>query len=352
MYLMEVQQEHELVIHTTDFLEWKTKSIRLGVNRMKWTTKITELFNIKYPIIQGGLAHLAYADLAASVCNAGGLGQITAMSLPNPAALKHEIQKLRTMTDNSFGVNFAIGASRRPYEEMVKVAIDEKVPVISVTGGNPQGVLDLVRPYSIKTMVLVAARRQAEKAEELGADAVMVVGQEGGGHIGRNDTGTFVLTPQVVDHVSIPVIASGGIVDGRGLMAALALGAEGIEMGTRFIVTQECIAAHEAYKQAIINADENATVVIKRSIGAPARALKNDWTKAILQAEEEMGGYPALRHYISGEANKQFIYEGDIKRGFGWAGQASARIYDNPTVADLFHNIISEAERIRRGWNL
>src|SRR5699024_6522498 len=154
---------------------------------------------------------------------------------------------------------------------MVQVAIEEQVPVISVTGGNPKGVLDLVNDHPIKTMVLVAARRQAEKAEELGADAVMVVGQEGGGHIGRDDTGTIVLTPQVIDHVSIPVIASGGIVDGRGMMAALALGAEGIEMGTRFIATKECLDAHDVYKQAILDANEKSTVVIKRSIGAPAR---------------------------------------------------------------------------------
>src|SRR5699024_10023343 len=142
-----------------------------------------------------------------AVSNAGGLGQITAMSLTDPEALRKEIQKIRTLTNKPFGVNFAIGASRRPYEEMVQVAIEEQVPVISVTGGNPKGVLDLVKDHPIKTMVLVAARRQAEKAEELGADAVMVVGPEGGGHIGRDDTGTMVLTPQVVDHVSIPVIA-------------------------------------------------------------------------------------------------------------------------------------------------
>src|SRR5699024_2088913 len=201
--------------------------------------------------------------------------------LETPEQLRAEIEKVRKLTNKPFGVNFAIGGGRRPYEEMVQVAVEEKVPAISVTGGNPQGVLDLVKDTGIKTLVLVAARRQAEKAEELGVDAVMVVGQEGGGHIGRNDTGTFVLTPQVADHVSIPVIASGGIVDGRGLMAALSLGAEGIEMGTRFIATQECVHAHEAYKEAIIAATEDSTTVIKRSIGAPARALKGSWTDEI-----------------------------------------------------------------------
>lgn len=317
---------------------------------MNWKTRVTELLNIRYPIIQGGLAHLAYADLAAAVSNAGGLGQITAMSLENEEQLREEIRRVRTLTDKPFGVNFAIGQQGRPYEHMVKVAIEEKVPVISVTGGNPQGVLNLVKGHNIKKLVLVAARRQAVKAEELGADAVMVVGQEGGGHIGRNDTGTIVLTPQVVDHVSIPVIASGGIVDGRGLMAALALGAEGIEMGTRFIATKECVHAHDAYKQAILNSDEQSTVVIKRSIGAPARAIANEWTDKILEIEKQNGGYEALKTYISGEANKEFIHKGHEDRGFGWSGQGAALIHDIPSVEELIQSIIHEAEVIRKKW--
>lgn len=318
---------------------------------MNWNTRVTEIFNLKYPIVQGGLAHLAYADLAAAVSNAGALGQITAMSLPSPEALRKEIQKVKALTSNPFGVNFAIGAGRRPYEDMVKVAIMEKVPVISVTGGNPTNVLSLIKGHPIKSLVLVAARRQAEKAEQLGADAVMVVGQEGGGHIGRSDVGTFVLTPHVVEHVSIPVLASGGIVDGKGLMAALALGAEGIEMGTRFIATQECIDAHDSYKQAILDADEESTVVIKRSIGAPARALKGVWTNRILQIEQSNGGYDALKEYISGEANKRFIYHGLSEEGFGWAGQGAARIKDIPSVKQLIQSIIHEANHIRGKWS-
>jgi len=318
---------------------------------MDWKTKFTETFQVKYPIVQGGLAHLAYADLAAAVSNAGALGQVTAMSLPTPEHLRDEIKRVRELTDKPFGVNFAIGAGRRPYEEMVQVAVEEKVPAISVTGGNPKGVLDLVSGHNIKTLVLVAARRQAEKAEELGADAVMVVGQEGGGHIGRSDTGTLVLTPQVVDHVHIPVLASGGIVDGRGLMAALALGADGIEMGTRFIATKECVHAHDAYKQAILDADEDSTVVIKRSIGAPARALKGTWTEQILAIEKEHGDYESLKDFISGEANKRYIHDGVKDEGFGWAGQGAARINDVPTVNELIQGIIKEAEKIRESWS-
>lgn len=317
---------------------------------MNWNTRVTQLLNIQYPIIQGGLAHLAYADLAAAVSNAGGLGQITAMSLENGEQLRDEIKRVRTLTDKPFGVNYAIGQHGRPYEHMVQVALDEKVPVISVTGGNPKGVLDMVSGHGIKKLVLVAARRQAKKAEELGADAVMVVGQEGGGHLGRSDTGTMVLTPQVVDHVSIPVIASGGIVDGRGLVAALALGAEGIEMGTRFIATKECVHAHDTYKQDILNADEQSTVVIKRSIGAPARALANEWTDKILEIEKQKRGYESLKTYISGEANKQYIHEGDNQNGFGWAGQGVAMIHHIPSVEELISSIIGEAEAIRKKW--
>ena len=180
----------------------------------------------------------------------------------------------------------------------------------------------------------------------------MVVGQEGGGHIGRHDTGTMVLTPQVADHVSIPVIASGGITDGKGLMAALALGAEGIEMGTRFIATKECLHAHEAYKQSILDANEESTVVIKRSLGTPARALKNSWTEEILAIEERSPDYEALKNYISGSANKQFIHDGEEQYGFGWAGQGAARIHDIPVVSELIQSIIAEAEAIRNKWQI
>ncbi|WP_243290851.1 nitronate monooxygenase family protein [Bacillus sp. FJAT-47783] len=316
-----------------------------------WETKVTELLNIEYPIIQGGLAYLAYADLAAAVSNAGGLGQITAMSLESPEKLRQEIRKVREKTTKPFGVNFAIGQHGRPYSHMVDVAIEEKVPVISVTGGNPSPLFEQLEGVDVKKLVLVAARRQAEKAEQLGADAVMVVGQEGGGHLGKHDIGTFVLIPQVVDAVSIPVIASGGIGDGQGLMAAFALGAEGIEMGTRFIATKECIHAHPLYKEALVNGDETDTVVIKRSIGAPARAIHNVWTEKILEMEAQSGTYEDLKSLISGEVNKKFIYDGKIDEGFAWAGQVMGRIKDVPSVAQLFERILNEAHEIRSKWS-
>ncbi|MBS2770702.1 NAD(P)H-dependent flavin oxidoreductase [Anoxybacteroides rupiense] len=317
---------------------------------MGWKTRVTELLGIQYPIIQGGLAYLAYADLAAAVSNAGGLGQITAMSLPSPDALRAEIKKVKEKTDRPFGVNFAIGQHGRPFSHMLEAAIEEQVPVISVTGGNPAPFFEQLKGVNVKKLVLVAAVRQAVKAEELGADAVMVVGQEGGGHLGKYDIGTFVLIPKVVDSVSIPVIASGGIGDGRGLMAALALGAEGIEMGTRFIATQECIHAHPLYKEMLVKGSESDTVVIKRSLGAPGRAIANEWTEKILQIEQQGGTYEQLKIYISGEANRRFIYDGKTSEGFAWAGQVMGLIHDVPTVAELLERMIREAEQIRNKW--
>jgi len=317
---------------------------------MKWETRVTKLLDIQYPIIQGGLAHLAYSDLAAAVSNAGGLGQVTAMSLESPEKLKEEMRRVKMLTDKPFGVNFSIGQQGRPFEGYVEAALEEGMEVVTITGGNPKLVFDLLEGTDVKKLVLVAAKRQAIKAEELGADAVMVVGQEGGGHLGRDDVGTMVLVPQVVDAVSIPVIASGGIGDGRGLMAALSLGAEGIEMGTRFIATKECIHASEAYKQALINGTERDTVIIKRSLGAPARAISNSWTDRILQLEKEDVGYKGLKDYISGETNKRYIYDGKVDDGFAWAGQVLGLIKDVPTVEELFHTMISTAEIIRTKW--
>jgi NADH:quinone reductase (non-electrogenic) len=318
---------------------------------MQWKTRVTELLDIKYPIIQGGLAYLAYADLCAAVSNAGGLGQITAMSLDSPDALRAEIKKAKTMTDKTFGVNFAIGQHGRPYSHMIDVALEEGVEVMSVTGGNPTPFFEQLKGTNVKKLVLVAAKRQAMKAEELGADAVMVVGHEGGGHLGRDDVGTMVLTPQVVDAVSIPVIASGGIGDGRGWMAAHALGAEGIEMGTRFIATKECVHASQPYLDALLNSSETGTTVIKRTLGTPARALTGPWTEKIIDLEAQSADYEMLKDYISGKANQKFIHDGDVENGYGWAGQVSGLITDVPTVEELFERMIKEAEEIRDGWN-
>ncbi|MEC0094086.1 NAD(P)H-dependent flavin oxidoreductase [Paenibacillus macquariensis] len=317
---------------------------------MNWNTRITELLQIKYPIIQGGLGYLGYANLAAAVSNAGGLGQITAMSLPNADALRQEIQRARTLTDKPFGVNFAIGIHGVEFKEWVQIAMDEKIPIVSITGGNPTLVMEMLQPTDIKSLVLVSSCRQAQKAEQLGASAVIVVGQEGGGHLGRDDVGTMVIVPRVVDVVNIPVIASGGIGDGRGWMAAHALGADGIQMGTRFIATQECVDASTSYKMALIESSESDTAVIKRSIHAPARVLRSDYIENILEIERVTPTYEALEHYISGEANKRWIHDGIKEEGFGWAGQVTGMIHDIPTVAELIERMVKEAEMIRGTW--
>jgi NAD(P)H-dependent flavin oxidoreductase YrpB (nitropropane dioxygenase family) len=307
--------------------------------------RITEIFGIKYPIVQGGLAYLAYAELAAAVSNAGGLGQITAATLRSSEKLREEIRKVRTLTNKPFAVNFAIARHDGRYRELLEVAIEEKVPAISITGANPQPVFDRIKGENIRTLVLVSGVRQAQKAEQLGADAVMAVGQEGGGHLGRNDIGTMVLIPRVVDSVSIPVLASGGIGDGRGLLAALALGAEGVEMGTRFIATQECIHANEKYKQAILDSKETDTVIIKRTLGTPGRVLKTDYALDIIKREQEGATFEDLKDKISGKANCKYIYEGNEEEGFGWAGQVIGLIANIPTVQELFDEMILTAEK-------
>ena len=308
-------------------------------------TRITEIFGIQYPIVQGGLAYLAYAELASAVSNAGGLGQITAATLGTPEKLREEICRVRAMTDKPFGVNFAIARHDGHYKDLLEVAIEEKVPAISITGGNPQPVFERIKGENIKTLVLVSGVRQAQKAEELGADAIMAVGQEGGGHLGRDDIGTMVLIPRVVDSVSIPVLASGGIGDGRGLLAAFALGAEGIEMGTRFIATQECVHANSVYKEALVNGKETDTVIIKKTLGHPGRALESKYTNDIIEREHKGATYEDLKDIVSGKANCNYIYNGNQSEGFGWAGQVIGLINNVPTVQELFDEMISTAEQ-------
>ena len=308
-------------------------------------TRVTEIFGIQYPIVQGGLAYLAYAELAAAVSNAGGLGQITAATLHTPERLREEINKVRSLTKKPFGVNFAISQHDGNYQDMLQVAIEEKVPAISITGGNPTPVFEKLRGHDIRTLVLVSGVRQAKKAEELGADAVMAVGQEGGGHLGREDIGTMVLIPRVVDSVSLPVLASGGIGDGRGLLAAFSLGAEGIEMGTRFIATKECVHANDKYKEAILEAKETDTVIIKRTLGAPGRVLKNDYSLDIIEREQNGETYEDLKDIISGKANCRYIYDGNEEEGFAWAGQVVGLIKNVPTVQELFDEMMSTAEK-------
>ncbi|WP_379127288.1 NAD(P)H-dependent flavin oxidoreductase [Paenibacillus sp. sgz500958] len=317
---------------------------------MIWNTRVTDMLKIQYPILQGGLAYLAYAELAAAVSNAGGFGQITAMSLPDVQALRWELRRARALTDKPFGVNLSIGMHRNDHLQMVQAVMEEEIPAVTISGGNPAPILEMLGSTPIHTLVLVSSRTQAQKAEQHGASAVIVVGHEGGGHVGRDETGTIVLVPDVADAVRIPVIASGGIGDGRGWMAAHALGAEGILMGTRFIATRECVNASPVYKNALLEAGCADSVILKRSIGQPARALRSHLTEKFLTSELAAPGHEALKREISGEANQRLIHDGSIEEGFGWAGQVTGLIKDVPTVSCLIERMVQEAEQIRYKW--
>ncbi len=316
-------------------------------------TRFTDLMNIRYPIVQGGLSHLSYAELAAAVSNAGGLGQIGCACFTTPEELRADIQKAKRLTDKPFGVNFPIG--HIPLDAFVDAALAEGPAVISITGGNPEPLLRRIQQSGVPvhTMVLVAGVRAARKAESLGADAVIAVGFEGGGHLGRDDIGTMVLTPRIVESVNIPVLASGGIADGRGFAAALALGAEGVELGTRFVAVRES-NAHPNYQQALIEARETDTVIIERSIGRPARVLKGLVPEKILQVEDELENEHAsaderlrrLLPYILGRVNTRAALEGALDEGFVWAGQVVGLISDVPTAKELIERTVGEAWEI------
>lgn len=316
-------------------------------------TRFTELVGIRYPIVQGGLSHLSYAELAAAVSNAGGLGQIGCACFSTPEALQADIQKAKQLTTLPFGVNFPIG--HIPLDAFVDAALEEQVAVISITGGNPEPLLRRIQQSGVpvRTMVLVAGVRAARKAESLGADAVIAVGVEGGGHLGRDDIGTMVLTPRIVESVKIPVLASGGIADGRGFAAALALGADGIELGTRFVAVRES-NAHPNYQQALIEAQETDTVVVERAIGRPARVLKGRAAENLLRVEAELEKEQAtpderfrrLLPLIRGEVNQRASLQGILDEGFVWAGQNVGLIHDIPTSQELIERIVSEAYEI------
>ncbi len=282
-------------------------------------TRATRLLGIRYPIVQGGLARVAYSGLAAAVSNAGGLGQISTAGLAGPDALRTEIRRCRALTDRPFAVNFPIG--RQDIWPALEAALEEGVRIIALTAGNLAPYIRRCREVGARTLVLTAGPELARKAEAAGADLVATVGYEGGGHIGRSDETTMVMVPRVVAAVRIPVLASGGIATGAGLLAALALGAEGVEMGTRFVATDEA-QAHPAYKQALADAAPQDTMLIKRSLGMPGRVLASPYAERIAAAEAAGAPKEEIVAMIAGSANARGTDDGDLAGSYVWAGQS------------------------------
>lgn len=300
-------------------------------------TEINNLLEIEYPIIQGGMAWVAEYHLAAAVSEAGGFGLIGAANAPADW-VRDQIRKTKELTDRPFGVNVMLMS---PYaDEVAQVIAEEGVKAVTTGAGNPEKYMELWKERNIKVIPVVASVALAKRMERCGADAVVAEGCESGGHIGESTTMTLV--PQVVDAVDIPVIAAGGIGDGRGIAAAFMLGAKGVQMGTRFVVTNEC-QVHPAYKERIIRAKDIDTRVTGRSTGHPIRALRNDMTKAYLQKEQEGASTEELELLASG-ALRRAVQEGDIHNGSLMSGQIAGLIKEEVSCKQLIDTLVSQTK--------
>ena len=305
-------------------------------------TRVTELLGIEYPIIQGGMAWVAEYHLAAAVSNAGGLGLIGAANAP-AEWVREQIREVKKLTENPFGVNIMLMS---PHADAVaEVIAEEKVPVVTTGAGNPEKYINMWKEIGIKVIPVVASVAMAKRMERSGADAVVAEGTEAGGHIGENTT--MVLVPQIADAVTIPVIAAGGIGDGRGMAAAFMLGAEGVQIGTRFVVTKEAMV-HENYKARIIKATDIDSRVTGRTTGHPVRALRNRMTKEYLKLETE--GVPAeeLELLTLGGLRKAVV-EGDVMHGSVMAGQIAGLIKEEKSSEAVIKSLVSETEELMKG---
>lgn len=302
-------------------------------------TEITELLGIQYPVIQGGMAWVAEYHLASAVSNAGGLGIIGAASAP-PEVVREQIKKTRELTDKPFGVNVMLMNPNAP--QVAQVVAEEGVKVVTTGAGNPAKFMELWKNAGIKVIPVVASVAMARMMEKAGADAVVAEGTESGGHIGSATTMTLV--PQVVDAVKIPVIAAGGIGDGRGFAAAMMLGAKAVQMGTRFIVAKESIV-HENYKERVIKAKDIDSEVTGRSTGHPIRVLRNKMTREYLKMEAEGVGLEELEMLTLGSLRKAVI-DGDVVDGSLMAGQIAGLVAKEQTCKEMIEEIIGEAEEL------
>jgi NAD(P)H-dependent flavin oxidoreductase YrpB (nitropropane dioxygenase family) len=314
-------------------------------------TRFTELLGIEHPIVQGGMMWVGRAELAAAVSNAGGLGLLTALTQPTPDDLRREIARCRTMTDKPFGVNLTIlpSVSPPPYAEYRKAIIDSGVTIVETAGHKPQEHVDDFKAHGVRVIHKCTAVRHALSAERMGVDAISIDGFECAGHPGEDDIPGLVLIPAAADQVRIPMIASGGFGDGRGLAAALALGAEGINMGTRFCATVEA-PIHDNIKQLLVQNDERATNLIFRAFRNTGRVAKNSVSDHVVA----LGGSPGavfedVRPLVSGARGRTALETGDVDAGLIWAGQVQGLIHDVPTCAQLIDRIMHDAETIIRG---
>lgn len=308
-------------------------------------TEITKLLDIEYPILQGGMAWVAEYHLAAGVSNAGGLGIIGAANAP-AEWVREQIRAAKKLTDKPFGVNVMLMS---PYaEEVARVIAEEGVKVVTTGAGNPEKYMELWKSAGVKVIPVVASVALAKRMQRCGADAVIAEGCESGGHVGESTT--MALVPQVVDAVDIPVIAAGGIADGRGIAAAFMLGARGVQMGTHFITTDEC-QVHENYKAQILRAKDIDTRVTGRSTGHPVRTLRNEMTRVYLEKEKEGASFEELEALTLGGLRRA-VQEGDVKTGSVMAGQSAGLVKENCSCKELVQRLVKETEELLKGTGI
>jgi len=316
-------------------------------------TRITELFGIKYPIIAGGMHLLSRAELVAAVSNAGGLGILASTTFGTKEELREEIRKTKSLTNKPFGVNLNLFPMmrQRSIEEDIELFIDEGVEIVESSGASPEPYVPRLKEAGIKIIHKVPAVRFAQKAESVGVDAVTIVGFECAGHPGMDDVTSLILIPLTVDALKIPVAAGGGFCDARSFVAALALGADGVVMGTRFVATHECIA-HPKIKEWMLKAKETDTTLIDRSIGLPMRVIKNKPAEKALEMDKRGASLEELLTVISGALGRKAWLEGDIDAGVVSLGMVVGRIHEIVSVKEAIDGIIEEAKAICKRLNL
>ncbi|MEL7188449.1 MAG: nitronate monooxygenase family protein [Pseudomonadota bacterium] len=317
-------------------------------------TAITEMFGIQHPIIQGGMHYVGFAEMAAAVSNAGGLGIITGLTQGTPEKLANEIARCKDMTDKPFGVNITILPTLTPpdYPGIVKAVIEGGVPVVETAGRNPVELLGPLKDAGIKLIHKCTSVRHSLKAQAIGCDAVSVDGFECGGHPGEDDIPNFILLPRAADELEIPFVSSGGMADGRSLVASLAMGAQGMNMGTRFIATKEA-PVHENVKAAIVAASELDTRLVMRPLRNTERVMTNDAVERLLEKEKELGDNIKFEDIMAEVAGVYplIMMEGEMDKGAWSCGMVAGLINDVPTCQELMERIITEAEDILARMN-